>query len=289
MNVAAETSGANGDSGEPEPLGDGTQSPGEPCNGRTAYCALAYDEVCFAATEDSAANSSDYWEVPAQDRSILEQLRGGIRALSLGVVEDGGTLRVCRGSCEKGNTPLGVVLADVAQFLDENPRDVVTLLVDGDVAPSQLELAFAANGLAERALAQTPDEPWPTLDALVDAGTRLVVFAVVEDDAPAWLLPRQKLLWETGRDWPSLAAMTCNPDVGTAARPLYVVHQNLVDDHGNPSAELAAKANALDVVAERLESCREEHGRTPNFVAIDFASEGDAIDATQVLNGVRTL
>jgi len=263
---------------------------GEPCNGREAYCALTYDQVCFAVTHDSAANSRDYWEVPVQDRSIIKQLQGGIRALSLSVFDDHGSAAVCRNRCEEGNTPLAVVLGDVAKFLDENPREVVTLIVDSDLGAAALSSEFAAKGLDARSLAQNPAEAWPTLGAMIDAETRLVVFTATADSGPAWLLPRQTFLWETGRDWPSLAAMTCRPEVGSEASPLYLVHHNLVaagDDQAVPNAELAAKANALAVVTARLESCRAQYARTPNFVAVDFSSEGNVIDATQVLNGDR--
>jgi hypothetical protein len=165
----------------------------------------------------------------------------------------------------------------------------VTLLVDGEVAAQELAAEFAAKGLDARSLAQDPADDWPTLGAMIDAGTRLVVFADTPDAGPAWLLPKQTFLWETGRDWPTLAAMTCNPAVGTHARPLYLVHHNLVADDQTPSAKLAAGANALDVVTRRLESCRDQFARTPNFVAVDFSSEGNVVDATQVLNGVRRL
>ncbi|HYQ26132.1 MAG TPA: hypothetical protein VER04_02905 [Polyangiaceae bacterium] len=270
--------------GAPDPL----NPIGEPCNGRDTYCGLPYDQICFAATHDSAANSPTYWEVPVQDRTILEQLRDGIRALSLSLFDEQGTPTVCRVSCEQGNTALAVVLADVAQFLDENPREVVSLLIDGDVPAANIAAEFAAKGLDERSLVQSPDDDWPTLGAMIDAGTRLVVFAKTPDEGPAWLLPRQTFLWETARDWSSLAAMSCNPAVGTRAQPLYVVHQNLVtagEDDAAPNAELAAQANALDVVAARLEKCRDQYSHAPNFVAVDFSSEGAVLDATLAING----
>jgi hypothetical protein len=297
--AGAPAAGGDGDG----PLPPGSPLPGRPCNGNDAYCELPYDRVCFAATHDSAASSAQYWLHPTQDQTLREQLNGGIRALILEVHDDGGVATVCRGDCDEGNSPLGVVLADVATFFDENPRDVLTLLIDGELPAASLEQALSARGLDALALPHAADEPWPTLGDMIDTGRRLVVLADTPDAGPAWLLPRRELLWETAADYPTLSAMNCNPVVGDASRPLYLVHHNLLPGEGGDRAGTgaggeagasagmstgrAAEANQFGIVTERLERCRAQHVRSPSFVAVDFSRVGDVVGATQVMNGVR--
>jgi len=266
--------------------------PGLPCNGRDAYCSVRYDKLCQAATEDSAANAANYWVYPTQDQSIRSQLDSSIRALMLSIYDYNGVATVCRGSCAEGNTPLSVVLSATKDFLDANPREVVTLIIDTVLSASRIETEFTAQGLDTAALAHAASASWPTLGELIDAGHRLVVFASTADSGADWLLPRQSLLWETGGNWPSLSAMNCNPAVGDASRPLYLVHQNLVDgiDGGNletASRALASEANDFSAAMQRLQNCQAQFNRVPNFVAVDYSSVGDVVGATQVLNGVR--
>jgi hypothetical protein len=280
----------------------GELPPSNPCNGYDAYCSLRYDETCFAATHASAANSAEFWQHPVQDQTLREQLNYGIRALMLSIYDDGGVATVCRGRCDEGNAPLSVVLADVATFFNENPREVVTLLIDGEFSADRLAEELRATGLDRLALPHTATDDWPTLGNMIDSGRRLVVFAPTPDTGPAWLLDRQSFIWETGKDWPSVSAMTCNPAVGDASRPLYLVHHNLVgsDDEGvggggggqpsephSSALALATDANEFSVVRGRLEHCEAQHQRRPSFVAVDFSRVGDAQGATQVMNGVR--
>jgi hypothetical protein len=273
----------------------GLPTAGNPCNGRDTYCSLRYDVTCFAATHDSAANSAPLWQHPSQDQPIGEQLNGGIRALSLSVYDDAGVVTVCRGNCAEGNTPLGVVLDDVATFLDENPREVLTLLLDGALPAKSLAAEFVAHNLDALAEPHDASDPWPTLGEMIDSGTRLVVIAETDEAAeagPAWLLPRRDLVWESGNDWPSLSAMTCNPAVGDLSRPLYLVHQRLVEAGeggapADPSPKLAEEANELSIVTRRLQGCQKQFGHGPSFVAVDFSRVGDVVGATQVINGVR--
>ena len=136
---------------------------------------------------------------------------------------------------------------------------------------------------------------------MIGSDQRLVVFAPNPDALPEWILDREAFIWETGKDWPSLSAMTCNPAVGDTSRPLYLVRQNLVESPGGGAGGVSAEptetevsalarareANEFAVVTARLEHCDAQHRRRPSFVAVDFSRVGDAQGATQVMNGVR--
>jgi hypothetical protein len=286
--------------GPAQPWGD-SEILAPPCNGNSAYCAMRFDQWCQAATEDSAANSSAFWQAPTQSKSILNQLQNGIRALLLRVQRSAGAVSVCRASCAQGSPPLATVLVAVKDFLGANPREVVTLVVEASVSTGELEAEFTAQKLDTVAYSQSAAAGWPTLGDMIASGKRLVVLANTTDglDAGAvgdagveWILPRSTLLWETGSHWASLVEMNCSPAVGDESRPLFLVHNDVdfVPDGGGaayPSPDLAAQANAFATVTARLQACKDQHGRAPNFVAVDFFDLGDAVGATQVLNGVR--
>jgi hypothetical protein len=269
----------------------GPQVLGAPCNGHDEYCSKPYDELCQAATHDSAANSADFWQFPAQSQSILDQLDSSISTLMLSVYDDNGALSVCRGDCAEGRTALASVLGSVKTFLDANPRYVVTLLFDTSVESSRVQQELETQGLDHLAQSQANNAAWPTLGQMVDSGHRLVVFSNAPNPSADWLLPRDVWIWETARDWTSLSSMKCSPVVGDRSRAFALIHHNLVEpfDAGNsePSPTLAASANAFAVVTTRLQSCESQFNRVPTFVAVDFAASGDVVGATQVMNGVR--
>ncbi len=262
-----------------------------PCNGSPAYCEKRYDELCQAATHDSAANSA-YWQTPSQDKSVRFQLENSIRVFMLTVMDAPAGVSVCKADCERGITPLATVLTTIKEFLDGNPRDVVTLLIDTALPASQLAAEFVTTKLDTMAHTQSLQAPWPMLGAMIASGRRLVVLSSSTEGGPAWLLPRPALVWETAAHWTSLQAMTCNPAEGAADRPLYLVHHDLTEtpdggEEGQPSLARAAEANAFPVALARLQQCKNQFGRAPNFLALDFFEIGDAQGATMVLNGVR--
>jgi hypothetical protein len=302
---AAQLAGAGGTSGAPQPPAPPLLDPmaDEPCNGTPAYCSRRYDELCFPGSHDSAAYGQGLWKHPAQDRTVREQLAASIRVLMLSIHDLDGVATVCRQNCDEGNTPLEVVLRDLALFFADNGRQVVTLLIDSELSGRRLAEEFRAFELDALALTHIADKPWPTLGEMIDDGSRLVVLATTtDDDGPAWLLPRAELVWETGKDWPSLSAMNCNPELGDASRPLYLVHHYLGEtaEHEAPGAAGAGgdgptsaalgprqQANQFTFLTERLQRCQAQHGHPPAFVAVDDTAVGDVVGATQVMNGVR--
>ena len=282
MSTGGDTSGLPGPGDTVDP----------PCNGDARYCTKRYDEFCQVASRDAAANDPDFWQHPAQDLALSAQLQRSVRALMLELHSYQGGVSACRGDCAEGNVALAVALQQVVEFFAGNPREVLTLLLDTTLDAETVAAEFVAKGLDAAALVKAPEEPWPTLGSMLDAGTRLVVFANAEGTGPSWLLPRDTYLWETGSNWTSLSSMSCNPAVGDASRPMYVVHHDLVapadgDEAGQPSAELALEANVWKKVTTRLQACAAQFERVPNFVAVDYFELGDPTGAAQVMNGVR--
>jgi len=48
----------------------------------------------------------------------------------------------------------------------------------------------------------------------------------------------------------------------------------------------AQKANAAEVLGERVRECQQERGQIPNFVAVNWYDQGELLQVVNELNGV---
>ena len=74
---------------------------------------------------------------------------------------------------------------------------------------------------------------------------------------------------------------SCRPHRGQDGAPLFLLNHWVTP----PSPELAAEANAEDVLLARAGRCSEERGQPVNLVAVDFAGSGDLFATVDALNG----
>jgi hypothetical protein len=154
------------------------------CNGRAEYCSRRYSNVSLVGSHDSPFVG--LLPQDNQDFTITQQLAFGVRFLQGQThLSIGGELSLCHTNCllEDAGT-LVSFLQTVKSWMDKNPNDVVTLLItNGDNLPiSRFDQAFQSSGIKPYAFIppsspnQLPIGSWPTLHALISAGTRLVVF-----------------------------------------------------------------------------------------------------------------
>jgi hypothetical protein len=287
------------------PPGFDVLQPPEPCNGTAALCQRTYDAVSYPTTHGAIAYSLPPFACPAQTLSIRVQLEHGIRAFDLEAYPsssptDGGpsALDVCLNSCPLGALPASVALQDVSSFLAANPREVVTLLVEGGVQAPLLQSALAAEGLDQMAFSKATSDPWPTLDAMIATGKRVVVLADVTGTAPPWMLPLWTYVSETGRTFTTVSSMTCDITRGPPNAPLFLLNQFLVDgEAGAPSSDggqplsagcddpsLAHVVNADPFFTNRVTVCTQVHGKEPTFVSVDDFQDGVLLNLVPTLN-----
>lgn len=308
--VVLGVSGSAGDGGEGEQAAAGgvdtgppdlphPEPSGPPCNGAAALCESPYDATTFAVTHASMASSEAFWDFPAQRRGIRQQLDDSIRGLMLEVHDYGGKPTLCLHDCDEGRAALGAELGHVRSFLDDNPREVVTLFVDNHVAAADVAAAFDAADLGRYLYEELP-EPWPTLGALIDRGTRLVVFVQDAEDAPAGFRSFRENVATTGDAFTRQRDLACDLAGDAANGPFVLINQFLVTSGGEggaggdsgrapagrPSEALAETVNHDPFLSERLESCADYLGKKPSFVALDFYDTSDVIGAVQRQNGV---
>ena len=257
------------------------------CNGHAELCDRRFDQVAFPATHNSMSNEDEGWTVPNQHHPIGRQLTDGIRVFLIDShLDQDGIPSFCHQGCGIGSIPMADVFAIYRDFLVAHPSDVLTLIIEDYVPAADTAKVLDAAGLTPYLFVHAPGDPWPTLREMVTSNTRLFVTAETGGPPPAWY----HHVWDVTSDTPytfaSLAdidAHGCDPNRGQPDHPLFLVNHWL----GNPfsDAALAAQANPYAALSSHVFRCRDQRGRLPNFVAVDFYDLGDLFRVVDELNG----
>ena len=259
------------------------------CNGHPELCARAYDAVAYAGTHDAYADTDENFLAHDQTVPISRQLDDGIRVVHIEAHAYDGGVFACHSDCYLGQKPLIDEMQSVNDFLDENPHEVVTLLLersDSTITADDIGFAMRDAGLAPKMRVQTLGQPWPTLREMVDAGTRAVAF--LDDPSGSdypWLLPRWDFTWET--PWNNQTPQdfgNCDADRGTKGNSIFVVDTYL-EDWPVQSAAHEALVNYDPFLIDRAIDCQQQAHALPNFVMMDFYEASDVFHVVDVLNG----
>jgi hypothetical protein len=190
---------------------------------------------------------------------------------------------LCHSFCELGATKFSDTLDGVRAFLDDHPNDVVTLILEDYAEASDIAAAFRDAGLDSSMVHHEPGRPWPTLRQMQRRGTRLVVFTQHQGaDAPG-LLDAFEEMGETPFSFRSKAEFSCRPNRGVATSPSLFLLNHWIDDPNRRAA--AALANEYDELRARAVRCEHTRRHIPNFVAVNFAEDGDLLRVVDELNG----
>ncbi|KAF2149062.1 PLC-like phosphodiesterase [Myriangium duriaei CBS 260.36] len=273
------------------------------CNGNAALCSRSYSNVSFVGTHDSAFNGNG----PAdnQDVGVATQLNAGIRFLQAQVHDWFGTLTMCHTNClilDKGS--LAAYLAPIKTFLDNNPNEVVTLLlVNGDNSPvSMFASVFESTGLQQYAYIPPanplPIGQWPTLAQMIAKGTRLV--AMLDSGANAatvpFLLDEFTYYFETEFDVTDTSLFQ-KCDINRPAGATYTGRMGIVNHFRDvdifgvaiPDRLQAGQTNAIsgtNSIGQQASACVQAYGRWPNCVLVDWYDMGDVFGAQRMMNGL---
>ena len=292
------------------------------CNGHVELCDRGYDDVVYAATHNSMSSPDIVPVWPEHDGDIRAQLDAGVRALlidtkywppvtaagdltaelgdtetpvpaaladawyaTLGSLRDGreGTF-LCHIHCAFGAVPFVDSLTVVREFLEENPDDVVTLIIQDAISTEDTVAAMTAAGLGDLLYEHRADGAWPTLGELIDQGRRLVVFAEEAGPPPAWYANAFESMQETPFFFTSAEQLSCAANRGRSDAPLFQMNhwiQRIAPDRVD-----SVEINRLDVLVDRARQCEAERGLRPNFLAVNFYNIGDTVEAADVLNGL---
>ncbi|MET8685217.1 hypothetical protein ABZV77_13460 [Streptomyces sp. NPDC004732] len=292
----------------------------ELCLGSESLCDRRYDQVAYLATHNSMSTTADRFIGPLQDPDIVAQLDAGARGLLIDtqtwetpaevserlreadfppdmkqqitrLVERANPPRpgmwLCHAVCRAGAIPLVETLRKIGTWLDEHPGEIVTLVVQDAIDGEQTRQAFRRAGLERLVFTPhaDPDRPWPTLGEMIGSGRRLVVFAEQADGPAPWYRNFYRYGMETPFAYTAPEQMNCVPHRGGTGKRLFLLNHFITDMGG--SRLDAAVVNKRDFILERARRCEKERGRPVNFVAVDFATIGDALGAVETLNRQR--
>lgn len=276
--------GTPGDSGAHCDLDGGPMPAVTVCNGHAELCARAYDEVAIVMTHNAMSSAEDGFTLPNQERRLWRQLEEGVRGFMLDVhVEDGAVL-LCHGPCGLGQRPFADGLRDLRAFLDCNPGEVLTIVLESYATEAQIETAFVESGLSAYLHAQAIADPWPTLGEMIATGGRVVVFTADDSATLPWHHFSYDYAWENPYAADTPTALSCAEDRGSRARPLWIFNHFLTAPLA--SRALAEMINHDPFFADRVAACRTDAGGDlPNFVTVDFYDIGDVFSVVDALNG----
>jgi hypothetical protein len=194
---------------------------------------------------------------------------------------------LCHNLCELGATALVPELERVAAWLADHPREVVTFVVqDEGVTPAQTAEAISRAGLLPSVYEPAARGTWPTLGAMIGSGRRVVVLMEHEGGGTRypWMLQAFDWVQDTPYSFETAADFSCDLLRGSADNPLLLVNHWLSGTATRRSD--ADEVNAAGVLLPRVEQCRAQRGRLPNFVAVDFYDRGDLFAVVDELNGL---
>ncbi|KAJ6127356.1 hypothetical protein N7523_002968 [Penicillium sp. IBT 18751x] len=289
------------------------------CNNSPDLCSKSYGEITHLGAHDSpfvrdssTSNSiagDQYYDTPTQ-------LDAGVRMVTGQVHKSNSEWRLCHTSCDLLDAGLlSSWLGDIKSWLDSNPNEVVTvLLVNSDSASaSDLNTEFETANITHYAyqpdsLTSAPSS-WPTLETMINNGTRLVVFvaSLTTDDSYPYLMDEWNFVWENPYDVTSASNFSCVPDrpssvsgdtstaLSSNMLPLmnHFLYSSDLSSLGieYPNASYVATTNAasggtgnLGSTATRCKSAW--NGRQPTFILVDFFNQGPALDTVDNLNNI---
>ncbi|KAI9641864.1 hypothetical protein NHQ30_009731 [Ciborinia camelliae] len=272
------------------------------CNGYAELCDRKWSNISQIGTHDSAFVGDLLTE--NQEIDVTAQLNAGVRFLQAQTHYFLKVLTLCHTSCfELDAGPAVDYLSKIKKWLDANPNEVVTLLLtNGDYVPvGNFSSVMEASGLAKYAYTpphQLAIDEWPTLQEMITAGDRLVMFLDYDANTNVvpYILPEFSYFFETAYDVTTPKFPTCTLDRppgsnGAGLLPL-INHYLDIDILGIlvPDRLAAATTNAatgVGSIGAQADLCTETWGRKPRVMLLDYFNTGNALAAQNTLNGLN--
>lgn len=287
------------------------------CNNSPDLCSRQYNNVTHMGAHDAAFvrdASTDNSVAGNQYYNATVALSAGIRLLTAQVHNENGTLRLCHTTCALLDAgTLQDWLDKIKSWMDSNPNEVVTLILvnsdDEDVAAfGEVFVSSNISTYGYTPSASTATTTWPTLQAMIDANTRLITFiaAINASTTYPYLLNEWDYVFETAYEITSFTNFTCALDrptslaATTAAEavtagylPLmnHFLYKSITASAMLPNVDAidttnSANATVPGALAFEAAQCVDEWGSAPVFALVDFYSVGPAVETADDLNGV---
>lgn len=288
------------------------------CNNSPDLCSRKYSNVTHMGAHDAAflRNAETGNSVAGnQYYNATKALNAGIRLLSAQVHNLNGTLELCHTTCSLLDAgTLESWLGKIKYWMDKNPNEVVTLLLvnsdEEDVAT--IGGVFESSNISS--YGYTPatasaSNDWPTLQTMIDAGTRLVTF-VAEIEASttySYLLNEWDYVFENEYDVTTTTGFNCSlarpAALSSASSALssgflslmnHFVYKKITSTIELPNVAMIGTTNSPNAsvtgtLGMAAASCGTEWGSAPVFAMVDFFDQGPAIETADNLNGITAV
>jgi hypothetical protein len=251
------------------------------CNESGAICGRQYDETVFAGAHNAMSSAEGGWILPNHHVGIEKQLEFGVRALNLDIYVYDGEIYMCHSDCAFGKRPLKDALSAVRRFMENNPREIITInFQDETRGGMDVAAVFEEAGLARYAHEHNVNKKWPTIQEMIETGKRLVVFGERGYARAPWFHVEKEHAWGS----PYYAETVRQFECGTPpeGHQVYILSHFLTAPYAMPP--LAAKANKKKTILKRAVKCWNDTGRRPNIILFDFATVGEVMEAVSLLN-----
>ncbi|KAI9742575.1 MAG: hypothetical protein M1818_003715 [Claussenomyces sp. TS43310] len=288
------------------------------CNNSPDLCNRNYNNITHLGAHDAAFlrdGASSFSVAGNQFYNATIALSAGLRLLQAQVHDLNGKLELCHTSCSLlDGGSLESWLADIKYWMDNNPDEVVTLLlVNSDSnGTDSFGTAFSNSGIGEYGYTPTSSDAaistWPTLSALVAAKTRLISFVtnINYTTSYPYLLPEFTYVFETAFSVTSLSDFDCDlsrpSSESSASTALSAGYMGLINhfadtastgilDFTTPDITDIGTTNSpsmttLGALGQHGANCTSNWGKKPTFLLVDFWNVGPAIKTADNLNGI---
>jgi hypothetical protein len=296
------------------------------CNGQDSFCSRRVNEMVWAATHNSMSSSSAGFVAPNHFYSMDESLRAGYRVFLIdlhfndtadgAIASQGGaplsvaeSVLLCHQACFLGWISMLNEMKVLKAFLMERSRDIVILSLEQYVPTAAIMEVFAAADMTSMlwAPAKSPADDgfeWPTLNDLIRAGQRVIVFndvvpgtALSPEPVPSQILYAFDYTVETNYAVSSLSAFNCNLTRGftlefaALKRKMTLLNHFVSAPLASPFS--ASEANKGALISQRYQDCAASWQQLfgpelkPNMIAVDFWGTGDTLRTVEALNAAN--
>ncbi|KAE8656020.1 PI-PLC X domain-containing protein [Hibiscus syriacus] len=222
-----------------------------------------------------------------QEDTVTNQLMNGVRGLMLDMYDFNGEIWLChsfRGQCFNFTAfqPAINTLREVEAFLSQNPSEIVTIIIEDYVhTPKGLSNLFTSAGLDKYwfPVSKMPKkgEDWPTVNEMVQANHRLLVFtSVASKEAEEGIAYQWKYILENEAGDPGVKPGSCPKR--KESRPLNSKRVSLFLMNYFPTYPVeneACKEHSAPL-ADMIGTCFKAAGSMlPNFIAVNFYMRSD--------------
>ncbi|KAM0722270.1 hypothetical protein Q7P37_001711 [Cladosporium fusiforme] len=285
------------------------------CNNSPDLCSKQYNKITHLGNHNSPfiRDKSTSWSTSGnQFYNTTVQLEAGVRLLSGQVHSNNGEWHMCHSDCDLLDAgKLSDWLGEIKDFMDDNPNEVVTVLLvnSDDAKAADLASEYEAAGVDKYSYEQSSNSAttsWPTLQDLIDSKTRLINFvAPLGDNAAApYLMDEFTYVFENAFENSKPEDFSCSPDrpsdvsgdssKAVSSGRMALMNHFLYEDQafGIQSPNIGqlkttnAPGNDTGNLGLQTGKCTQEYGQQPTFVLVDFFNVGPALESVDSANGV---